>query len=202
MIVLENIEGKRGGMMMKKLGIWAIGGGLLLAVLFIGFMQWGRVTTSAESLSQKEAKDLVENRYKGEITKIEQNDDNYVIEMDRNQIIYEIRLNASNGEVLSFSKVGSRKNEEEKEPIAEDHSEQENQQELSEAESKTKVILTEAAAKEIALKEVDGIVDDIDLETSGDLMYYLVEIDTADDREAVVEIHASTGKVISVTWDD
>lgn len=188
--------------MRKKLGIWVIGGAILLAMLFIGFQQWGRVTTSAESLSQKEAKDLVEKRYKGEITKVEQDDDKYVIEMDRNQIIYEIKLDASNGEVLSFSKVGSRKNEEEKEPIVEDHSVQENQQELGEAESQTKVILTEAAAKEIALKEVDGIVDDIDLETSGDLMYYLVEIDTADDREAVVEIHASTGKVISVTWDD
>ncbi|MED3551369.1 PepSY domain-containing protein [Cytobacillus praedii] len=188
--------------MRKKLWLWIAGSVLLLALLFIGFQQWGRVTTSAESLSRNEAKDLVEKRYKGEITNIEQKDDKYVIEMDRNQIIYEIKLNASNGEVLSFSKIGSKKEEQEQEPFEEGQPDQENQQELGEAGSGTKVILSESAAKEIALKEVDGIVDDIDLETSDDLMYYLVEIETADDREAVVEIHASTGKVLSISFDD
>ncbi|WP_102271973.1 PepSY domain-containing protein [Cytobacillus massiliigabonensis] len=188
--------------MRKKLWLWIAGSVILLALLFIGLQQWGRVTTSAESMSQEEAEDLVEKRYKGEITKIEQKNDNYIIEMDRKQIIYEIKLNASNGEVLSFSKIGSSKKENEKEPT-EEKSNQEVQQEIVEGgEQQTSQLLTESAVKEIALKQVKGTVDDIDLESSGDLTYYLVEIETADDREAVVSIHASTGKILSVSFDD
>ncbi|WP_053475082.1 PepSY domain-containing protein [Cytobacillus solani] len=188
--------------MRKKLWLWIAGSVVLLAFLFIGLQQWGRVTTSADSMSQEEAADLVEKRYKGDITKIVQNKDEYIIEMDRNQMIYEIKLNASNGEVLSFSKIGSRKKENEKEP-SEGKSDQEIQQDLEkDGEQQTPQLLSESDAKEIALKKVEGIVDDIDLESSGDLTYYLVEIETADDREAVVEIHATTGKILSVSWDD
>lgn len=188
--------------MRKKRWVWGAGSVVLIALLFIGFQQWGRLTTSAESISQREAEALVEDRYKGEITKIVQNDHEYIIEMIRNKISYEIKLNASNGEVLSFSKLGSRMIDQDNvEPSAENSADQETKQEIEEGEQ-TPELLTESAAKEIALKEVGGTVDDIDLESSEDLTYYLVEIETADDREAVVEIHASTGKVLSITWDD
>lgn len=62
--------------------------------------------------------------------------------------------------------------------------------------------LTETEAKEIAKKQVNGVVDQIWLETNEKQTFYLVEIETQDDKEAIVQIHAITGNVMSVSWDD
>ncbi|WP_026583905.1 PepSY domain-containing protein [Bacillus sp. J33] len=63
-------------------------------------------------------------------------------------------------------------------------------------------LLTEDQAVQHALKELPGKVDDIDFEAADNTSYYFVEIETADNREAVVQINAITGGVMSVTWDD
>lgn len=47
-----------------------------------------------------------------------------------------------------------------------------------------------------------GRVKDTDIEEDGGMRYYLIEIETADGREAEVQLNAASGKVISVTWDD
>lgn len=63
------------------------------------------------------------------------------------------------------------------------------------------VRLTENEAAVIALREVHGELDDVDYEESDDGGYYIVEIE-ADDMDAEVQIHAITGRVMSVLWDD
>ncbi|MDQ0270853.1 PepSY domain-containing protein [Cytobacillus purgationiresistens] len=63
-------------------------------------------------------------------------------------------------------------------------------------------ILSEAEAIEIALEAVKGTVDDdIEFERIGGHGYYLIEIETDDDREAVVQVHAITG-VVKISWED
>ncbi|MFK4997302.1 PepSY domain-containing protein [Bacillus sp. N9] len=64
--------------------------------------------------------------------------------------------------------------------------------------------MTKAEAIEIALATVQGQVDDVDLEESNGLSYYLVEIELEndDEREATVHINAITGEVVTITWDD
>ncbi|GIO39456.1 hypothetical protein J41TS12_43170 [Paenibacillus antibioticophila] len=62
--------------------------------------------------------------------------------------------------------------------------------------------LSEKEATGLALKTVSGLVKDIDIEEDGGTRYYLIEIETADGREAEVQLNAASGKVISVTWDD
>ncbi|TDL35251.1 hypothetical protein E2R51_05900 [Jeotgalibacillus sp. S-D1] len=71
-----------------------------------------------------------------------------------------------------------------------------------EAEKDNAAPLTEPEAIDIALKAVPGEVDDVDLEHSDEEMYFLIEIDTADDREATVQVNAISGKIMSTTWDD
>lgn len=63
-------------------------------------------------------------------------------------------------------------------------------------------LLSKADASALALKKVKGTVQDIDLKRSGAKRFYLVEIDTSDGREAVIQINAASGAVMSVTWDD
>ena len=45
-------------------------------------------------------------------------------------------------------------------------------------------------------------MDDIEAKNINGMTYYLVEIETNDDREATVEINAITGQINSLTWDD
>lgn len=65
-------------------------------------------------------------------------------------------------------------------------------------------ILKEKEAERIALAQVPGKVDDTDYEDDEDKgqSYYLVDIDTPDEREATVQVNAISGAVMSVTWDD
>ncbi|OCA85682.1 hypothetical protein A8F94_12460 [Bacillus sp. FJAT-27225] len=62
--------------------------------------------------------------------------------------------------------------------------------------------LTETEAAKIAAKQVKGELDDISLQSSNGLTFYLCEIKTADGREATVQVNAITGDVMTVTWDD
>ncbi|MEW4369556.1 PepSY domain-containing protein [Paenibacillus kandeliae] len=74
----------------------------------------------------------------------------------------------------------------------------------SSSKSPTAVSVTGAQAEQIARSQVKGEVDDVKYEhnSKNGQQYYLVEIDTPDDREAVVQINSITGAVMSVTWDD
>lgn len=74
----------------------------------------------------------------------------------------------------------------------------------SSSQSPTAVSVTGAQAQQIALSQVKGEVDDVKYEhnSKNGQQYYLVEIDTPDDREAVIQINSITGAVMSVTWDD
>lgn len=63
-------------------------------------------------------------------------------------------------------------------------------------------LISEDRAIELALAQVAGTVEDVDLERKGDTRYYLVEIETEDGKEAQVQIQAASGKVMSITWGD
>lgn len=67
------------------------------------------------------------------------------------------------------------------------------------------VLLTEQQAIQIALRQLNGEVDDVDFVKTSEGGYYLVEIEIdVDDGpdEATYQIHAISGKVMSVTWED
>ncbi|WP_252501734.1 PepSY domain-containing protein [Sporosarcina sp. Marseille-Q4943] len=71
------------------------------------------------------------------------------------------------------------------------------------------VLISEQKAKKIGMAQLPagaiGEVDDVDFVNSEDGGYYLVqiEIDTDDDMDEVTyQIHAISGKVMTVTWDD
>jgi uncharacterized membrane protein YkoI len=125
--------------------------------------------------------------------------------------IKKIILSAVNGTITSFEKV-----ENEDETIYKAVVKEKNKQTSLTVDAVTGKILssttttinqppkrlTATEAREIAKKQVNGVVDHISLETSGQQTYYLVEMKTQDGREAIVQIHAITGNVMSVTWDD
>lgn len=54
----------------------------------------------------------------------------------------------------------------------------------------------------IAKTQLTGEVQYTTYEETSDGGYYLIEIESEDDREAVIQIHGVSGEILSVTWDD
>lgn len=138
---------------------------------------------SPKVLSEKEARDVIAKKYPGEVERISLNKNEdppvFNIEVEHDQSLVTVVLDAFSGELIS---------EDTKEIPAKN------------------VLITRDEAIEIALKQLQGEVDHVSFEQTDDGGYYLVEIeqdnDDSDDVEAVFQIHAITGEIVSVDWDD
>lgn len=65
-----------------------------------------------------------------------------------------------------------------------------------------KMISKDQAGK-LAAAHVHGKVEDVDLKKSkGDVKYYLVEVDVKDRGDAIVQVNAISGAIMSVVWED
>jgi uncharacterized membrane protein YkoI len=228
---------------------WVTMCSIIIVIVLVSWQQFGKLSPSADMLTEQEAQKLVYDRYQGEVTLLKLADQRYQIELLKQNKLYSIKLDARSGKILSF-------NESTKLTVPTPHSpsiielpEEElkqivlnaikgslvsfekvetNQQPsykaiVREADKQTTIIvdassgailstssseinqppktLTEKEAVTIAISQVQGEVDDVWLDTQGDQTFYLVKIETSDDREATVQIHAITGDVI-VSWDD
>lgn len=63
------------------------------------------------------------------------------------------------------------------------------------------VQITAASAEQIALKQMNGELEDTKFYNTADGGYYIVEVET-EEQEAAFQIHAITGKILSVVYDD
>ncbi|MBS4219675.1 PepSY domain-containing protein [Bacillus sp. FJAT-49711] len=132
-------------------------------------------------LSTEEIERIIEKEQNGKIEDLKLRINNQVayydavVENSENKVF--ITLNGVTGEIVN-------KKEEKKVPVKEEIKN-----------------LTKEEAIKIALKTVQGEVDDVDLEELNGQLYYFVEIET-DDREADIQINAITGEVKSIEWDD
>jgi uncharacterized membrane protein YkoI len=236
--------------MKKKNWLWIVLIFLLLLIVIFGWSKYRSINATVDILSKQDARELIQVRYEGTVKQIALVGQQYHIDLEKNDSLYKIKLDALDGKILSFSK-----NEVVKPPSANPQpikilSEEEIRKIILAAANGTitsfekiatngKIIykavvkemnkqttitvdaitgqilsstsmiisetpkrLTEAEAKDIAKKQVNGAVEHIWLETKGGKTYYLVEIETQDDREVIVQIHAITGNVMSVSWDD
>ncbi|PAE39710.1 PepSY domain-containing protein [Bacillus sp. 7884-1] len=185
---------------MKKISwFWVAICSIILVIVFVSFQQFGKLTPSADMLTEKEAEKLVKERYQGNISSIKLANQQYHIELEKQNHLYSVKLDSSSGKVLSFTQTGTgtatgttttKPTPAQTPPLQE------------EVKEETPKRLTDKEAVEIAVTQVQGKVDDIWLETENNQTYYLIKIETNDDREATVQIHAITGDVMSVAWDD
>lgn len=63
-------------------------------------------------------------------------------------------------------------------------------------------LISPAQAAKLAKAQVGGEVEETELEQEGGTRYYLVEIHTADGKEADVQVNAASGKIMSITWHE
>lgn len=162
----------------------------LLALLVLAGWLWVNQRLSAEPLSESQIREKVQTRYNGEITNMTSEEEHYLATIELDEGIYEVVVSKKNGRI-SDMRTAEKFQDKETEDPPEGQSGNEKTQPITEEEAKAK-----------ARNEIDGVVDDIDFESEGDPAFYLVEIERSGGEEATVQIHALTGEIMSVTWDD
>ena len=129
-----------------------------------------------QALSEAEAKKLAEETYSGNVQGLTLKDKIYSITVLTKTEEIKLEMNADSGKITSEDKSSFEKNPKQ-------------------------VKLTEEQAKKIAMTEVNGEIEDIDLEEEDDSVFYEVEIDSGQ-QEATIQIDAFTGKVLSVAIEN
>lgn len=134
---------------------------------------------SPDVLSETELKEIIAGKYSGETERISLNISGeapiYEVKLSKDPKFTQVTVDAITGKTIS---------EKVKETTGEN------------------ALITKEQAIEIAQSQLKGEVDDFSYEKTNDGGYYLIEIEAADDREGTFQIHAISGKIMSVTWDD
>ncbi|OLS41858.1 PepSY domain-containing protein [Bacillus sp. MRMR6] len=184
---------------MKKFPwFWIVICALAAIVVIVGWKQFTESTSPSKMITEQKAILLVQERFQGEVTNFEMKDSHYLIELKKQNNLYHINMDIKSGKVLS---IAAKQLSTEKDPKQTNNEQPEEEIPPPDSEQQPKSLSNEEAIQ-IALNQVQGEVDSIVLETKDGQTYYLVEVETPNDQEAVVQVHAITGEVMSVTWDD
>ncbi|WP_078382420.1 PepSY domain-containing protein [Sutcliffiella halmapala] len=160
---------------------------LVVALLFILFFKQDSTLASEEEIVG-----IVQTHYTtSEIQSISQQNTEYTVVVQHNFGEYQLIIDGESREIISLKQISS--NTEDGSTTGEPREEPEQESAPS--------MLTELQAIEIALQEVSGTLDDIELEEENGIKVYEVEINVDDETEALVIINAYTGKILSVTLD-
>lgn len=207
---------------MKMKNVLKVGIGVLLFLL-LGLVSWKLFIDpiDGDDLTEEEANDIAKERFNGEILDTKLVDDIYhmTIKLDTGE--YELKIASKSGEMMDLvrtkeetpkkdlakndnkkSSDNNKSNESKKSDEEKAKKEAEKKEETQQEEEEPPKNITSEEAIQIALDTVYGEVDDVDLEDEDGQLYYFIEIETEDDLEAEIQIHAISGEVISIEWDD
>jgi len=130
-------------------------------------------------LSESKVKEIIAGKYSGETERIALNTGGeapiYEVKLSKDPKFTQVTVDAITGKIIA---------ETVKETTGEN------------------ALITKEQAIAIVQTQLKGDVDDFSYEKTSDGGYYLIEIEAADDREGTFQIHAISGEIMSVTWDD
>jgi len=189
--------------MKKRQGLyWLSGGVLCLITLFLAGKLLLNMEQKTEAIAQEQLKSIVLEKYPGNVIDEHIENDTYAVDLERETGTYKILVNTNTGAVISLKKTGqptTSVNEDTSSSQPKDDSKTEDKGNTA-AEPVKK--LTNEEAIQIALEQISGQLDDIELESVDGVSYYFVEIEHNNGSEAEVQINAITGEIKSVIWDD
>ncbi|SFJ46847.1 Uncharacterized membrane protein YkoI [Halobacillus dabanensis] len=162
---------------------------LVLVLLLVIGWQLVNEKLSAKPLSEEEVREKVQSQYNAQLTEWVAKEGYYSATMELEEGLYEIIVRKEDGSVADMRQV-------------DDFSNGETSKETENLPESPAQPMSEEKAMEIALKEVDGKVDDIEFETENEIPFFLVEIERTDELEASVQVHAITGEILSINWED
>jgi uncharacterized membrane protein YkoI len=154
--------------------------------------------TEQKGITLDEASEIALAKVKnGVITEAEKDRENgryvYEIEVKDDQFEYDFKISQENGEILKEKK--------------ENRDEDSKRNKEASSEDKDVTLISTEKAEEIALKEVKGTVEEVELDRENGSHVYEIEIETGkrngdDDDDVTVYVDAVTGKMLYVEWDD
>jgi uncharacterized membrane protein YkoI len=184
----------------KKVGL----GIIAIVVLSVIIWQLMKSITFAEPLTQEDAMSKVQNMYKAEIVKVEQQQNKYVMTIKVQSGTYEIVINRETGEVGNLKQIKNETVSGNKVVDKQTNPPSPTTETPPTTQSPDEPVrtITEEEAVAIALQNISGTVDGIKTNQSNGVTYYLIEVERTDGEEGTVQINGITGEVISITWDD
>ncbi|QQZ63355.1 PepSY domain-containing protein [Paenibacillus sonchi] len=176
--------------------------GIAAVVLMLSFGFRIFAPESPQLLTSEEAKQHVLDEYAGNIVSLSLHSGKYVAELETAQGRYELKLDGATGEVTSIVQLEAAAT-----PPVPPTPQPSSVPPTAAAESEPpsaapQRVVSEKEAVELALREVPGELDDVDTGINESGAFYLVEINTSDKREAVVQVDAISGSIMSVTWEN
>ncbi|MCA1321759.1 PepSY domain-containing protein [Bacillus tianshenii] len=154
--------------------------------------------TNQKGITLDEASEIALAKVKnGVISEAEKDRENgryvYEIEVEDDRFEYDFKISQENGEILKEKK--------------ENRDDDSNRQKDASTENKDVTLITLEKAEEVALQEVKGTVESVELDRENGSHVYEVEVDTGkkngdDDEDVTVYVDAVTGKMLYVDWDD
>ncbi|OKL37320.1 PepSY domain-containing protein [Domibacillus mangrovi] len=149
------------------------------------------------NVTMTEAGEQLAELYNGTVTKSAERDGQYVYTIEVAKEQYVITVDSETGELQKMIRVSERVKEYKESGIEEEYALRE---EIDPA--KESGPLTEAEAGEIALREVPGTIDEIEMGDEDEAGSFIVDIDLANGDEAIVQVNVISGEIMSISWDD
>ena len=164
---------------MKRKFWFGLGGGVIvLALLILIIVLFVNPISRTTALTEQEALNVAEQRYSGTVKQIQQKEDEFVIELERDSGIYELRIHSLSGEVSSLKRI----KEVVKPDVKLDH-------------SNDPVLLKEEDIQTIALQTAKGKIESINLLNEGDDPIYQVVVNEGNTKTNL-SIHAISGEIL------
>ena len=87
-------------------------GSLILAItLIVGMFYWLSPKQTVQAISKEEAQATIEQLYNGKVTKIKETTNNYVLTVEMDNGIYEVKVNSTDGKVHSLKLLSQTESE-------------------------------------------------------------------------------------------
>ncbi|ATP40992.1 hypothetical protein CSE16_13530 [Solibacillus sp. R5-41] len=191
-----------------------------------------QLQTSA-TLTKEQMTAQVEKVYRGSVQSFIEKDDYYLASFEKNGSTYEVQIDPYNGELSNMQAIfiadkpnvavkeddngkpntNVKTDDTTKPDVATKSTTNTKPSDTAKPSDNTqketppktiKPLLSEAQAKAIALKEINGQVESVDYNATSDGGYYFIEVEpTNEDRdEVIVQVHAVTGKILLIQYED
>lgn len=170
---------------------------LCTAVILIGFF----ITLTVKQLSiphelnTNELELKIKDIYNAEVQTLVKEKDHFVGSFNKDGSIFEVNVNAVTGQFSDLKLIHKNENKQSGETPKENELAS-----SSPSEKATKPLLSEQQVVDIVLKEVPGEVDSVEFEGNAEGGIYFVEIEQEED--VTVQVHAITGEIIVIKYDD
>ena len=173
---------------MTKKHLWILPALLLICIIFCAAYAYNQII-SKTTFGEAEIKNRVSSLYNGEVQAIAKKKNQYEVTFRKDDYIYQVLVNEEEGTFsdLKVIKEGAKKEIDASEETL--------------AEKEELKPLTKEEVVKIARSQFAGSVDDVEFIATDDGGYYNIDLENQED-EATLQIHALTGDIIMIKYDD